>query len=108
MYYSVKLEPSHYIQYKSVEIKEINHGVTGIPMQSRLCWILNELENMVGYGLTHSTLDKISVNRSSVIRKKILSRTTLVMHLMSTVLYNPWHGLFLLPGHLGGFIERCS
>ncbi len=27
----------------------------------------------------------------------------------STVqVYNPWHGFFLLPGHLGGFIERCS
>ncbi len=23
-------------------------------------------------------------------------------------LYNPWHGFFLLPEHLGGFIERCS
>ena len=22
--------------------------------------------------------------------------------------YNPLHGFFLLPGHLGGFIERCS
>ena len=22
--------------------------------------------------------------------------------------YNPWHGFFLLPEHLGGFIERCS
>jgi hypothetical protein len=22
--------------------------------------------------------------------------------------YNPWHGFFLLPGHLGGSIERCS
>ena len=23
-------------------------------------------------------------------------------------LYNPLPGFFLLPGHLGGFIERCS
>jgi hypothetical protein len=22
--------------------------------------------------------------------------------------YNPLPGFFLLPGHLGGFIERCS
>jgi hypothetical protein len=22
--------------------------------------------------------------------------------------YNPLYGFFLLPGHLGGFIERCS
>jgi hypothetical protein len=25
-----------------------------------------------------------------------------------TQVYNPPHGFFLLPGHLGGFIERCS
>jgi hypothetical protein len=24
------------------------------------------------------------------------------------LVYNPLHGFFLLPGHLGGFIERCS
>ncbi len=24
------------------------------------------------------------------------------------LVYNPWHGFFLLPEHLGGFIERCS
>ncbi len=40
----------------------------------------------------------------------------IVIHLFSLVkaamnaprVYNPWHGFFLLPEHLGGFIERCS
>ncbi len=38
---------------------------------------------------------------SAPVRYRILVRRAIL-------LFNPPHGFFLLPGHLGGFIERCS
>jgi hypothetical protein len=52
---------------------------------------------------THIIIIINNTTRSSTICLQIVYRV-----FFSIVLYNPRPGFFLLPGHLGGFIERCS